>query len=194
MATQVKVQQLEFDYTKFEEEEDQGINNFKSESEITEFSDNQQSAAFPSATDGTAPSPAYSEHEVKTSQLPDDDVFSTIASALHSFTYETASSSSYSENELTDPTTTSTTTAPVDEFTREVVDASHLLVETVHDAAEEELSTGWGWFGNSEPSVSTTTPKPQKKRRKKQRKRRGRRRKRVQNGKLVGGHDGMNPE
>lgn len=74
-------------------------------------------------------------------------------------------------------------------FTREAMDAGYMLVEAIHDVAEEELSAGWGWFGTGSPeeptaatsTITTTTPatatKPVKRRRKKQRKRRGKKKK-----------------
>ncbi|XP_071551294.1 protein ERGIC-53-like isoform X2 [Panulirus ornatus] len=188
----VMIQQLEFDYTKLEEKEDQDVDSVKPESEGTKVSEDQPSAALPLANDMTTPSPYAYEHELKTSEPP-DDIFSTISSAYQSFTSESTLPSTYSDSELTAPTTVSTAVAPDDEYTKEVLDASHLLIEAVHDVAEEELSTGWGWFG-SEPSVSTTTPKPQKKRRrrKKQRKTRGKKkRKRVQSEALLLIHSGM---
>lgn len=86
-----------------------------------------------------------------------------------------------------------------DGFTREALDAGYMLVETIHDVAEEELSAGWGWFGASNTeelaagtNASTLTPatsKPEKRRRKKQRKRRGKKKKRVwKTSPGVGGH------
>lgn len=91
--------------------------------------------------------------------------------------------------------------APSDDgFTREALDAGYMLVETIHDVAEEELSAGWGWLGSSSnteefgatttaSTLTPTTSKPEKRRRKKQRKRRGKKKKRVfKSSPGVGGH------
>lgn len=87
-----------------------------------------------------------------------------------------------------------------DGFTREALDAGYMLVETIHDVAEEELSAGWGWLGASSnteefgaattaSTLTPTTSKPEKRRRKKQRKRRGKKKKRVfKTSPGVGGH------
>lgn len=116
----------------------------------------------------------------------------------------TAQPDSYGETTTTLPETSdgnpSETEAPLEDgFTREALDAGYMFVEAIHDAAEEELSTGWDWFGTSnteelgaattDSTLTPTTSKPEKRRRKKQRKRRGKKKKRVwKPSPGVGGH------
>lgn len=108
-----------------------------------------------------------------------------------------AASATLSEASNGSPSETETPYA--DGFTREAIDTGYMLAEAIHDAAEEELSAGWGWLGASDreelataTTASTLTPatsKPAKRRRKKERKRRGKKKKRVwKPSPGVGGH------
>ncbi|XP_069942817.1 protein ERGIC-53 isoform X1 [Cherax quadricarinatus] len=186
----VKTQLLEFDYIKLEEE-DPDIKTVTSTlgdtdplAKTEDYSFHEPfSTAYPSAAETTLP-PVYNEQPATTKQ-PSLDYSTTVSF----FGYGSETTTPPSESETA---TTVSTVLSDEDFTRDTADSSPLFVETVHKAAEEELSAGWGWYGSSEPL--TTTPKPEKKRRsKKQRKRRGgrRRRKRVHIGSPLLIHSGM---
>ncbi|XP_042224956.1 protein ERGIC-53-like isoform X2 [Homarus americanus] len=195
----VKTQLLEYDYTKLEEEGDQYAYSITSKPEGTEPplrsvegspSQDPLSTSYPSADLTTSSLPPGSDDYTATTSQPPSDVDSTTMSSFFGFGGETASSTP-SPNDESTTTTANPAVLGDDDFTRDVLDAGHLFVETVHNAAEDELSAGWGWLGSDEPTV-TTTPKPEKKRRrKKQRKRRGRSRKKVQSNIPLMIHNGM---
>ncbi|XP_045620916.1 protein ERGIC-53 isoform X2 [Procambarus clarkii] len=179
----VKTQLLEFDYSKLEER-DPDIDNITL-GDTEPFSDSL-TTTYPVAAETTLP-PVYDEYPGTTSQS--SDIYST---AMTYFGYEEEATSSSPDSEST---TTTASTILGDGFTRDGLDTSHLFMETVHVAGEEELSAGRGWYGSSEPTAATTTPKPEKKkRRKRQRKRRTttrRRRKRVHSTSPLMIHSGM---
>ncbi|XP_050723851.1 protein ERGIC-53-like isoform X2 [Eriocheir sinensis] len=138
------------------------------------------------------------EHDyIKMKEEHDEDPQGTEPSAIHDSLSDhdpgTAQPYSYGETpaSLAETGNPLDIEAPSDDgFTREALDTGYMLVETIHDVAEEELSAGWGWLGASSnteefgaattaSTLTHTTSKPEKRRRKKQRKRRGKKKKRV---------------
>lgn len=98
-----------------------------------------------------------------------------------------ATMSSQSEFQYGDVQATTAPPSIEEGYTRESPETGHLMLEPTHDAAEEELSGGWGWFG-ADPSHQPDTLDPNqeipaptqeaKKRRRSKKQRKDRRRRR----------------
>ncbi|KAK7084206.1 hypothetical protein SK128_027013, partial [Halocaridina rubra] len=167
----VKTQLLEYDYSEMEE--------------VNEWSTATTRVPPPSEFYSTTPPPTFG-----TTAFPAQD-FSSTTQSPDFYETTTMSNSDYTTSTTLPPYTELPTTSSYGLYTVESHDGSSALVEPVHRDYEDEMTTGWGWFGTTEqPVIDPTTSKPKKeRRRKKQRRRRGRGKKKSKSIPLVWKHE-----
>ena len=158
LCAQVKTQLLEYDYSKKPED------GTESSMEATESLGSLTPPPSLLDQSTTAVPPVYDEYV--TTSPPNDDPYVTTTSSY--IGYETTTTVAVDNDYPVDGSHLS--------YTVDGLDTNSAFIEPVHDATEDEMTTGWGWFGTTaEPTVVPSTKKSKKtRRRKKQRRRRGR--------------------
>lgn len=162
---------------------------------ISKLLEGDATPSLPTSSDSVAPSPEHHEDILTTVSSNDDAAHN---DALTSIT--TVPTDGLDSNEFVKASEEFTQASS--EFTQDVLDATHLFVETLQEVADEELGNGWGgWFGESattaanDLSITTTTtaaPVVEKRRRRKKSRKGGKKKKkkrRTQSKIPVGGHD-----